>query len=235
MFMTLFDAAAQKNVEAHRVGELGAAPEAAVMGVEPAEELARRALEQIGTEPRGPGFGRSQFADARERLGDLLRASFDLPAARLVDVGNGSEHRRKAGDAVAIARWKIGAREKRPLIGRQKHGQRPAPRAAHELDHQLVDVIQIGALFAVDLDGYEFVVHLAGDAGVLERLALHDVAPVTSRIADGQENGLVSGLGFAERLFAPGEPIDGVICVLLQIGRRFARQSIFRSLGHGAA
>ena len=64
-------------------------------------------------------------------------------------------------------------------------GQPPWPVIA--LDRLDVDRVDVGALLAVDLDAHEVLVHQRGGLGVLERLALHDVAPVARRVADRDE------------------------------------------------
>src|SRR5690606_3815592 len=73
----------------------------------------------------------------------------------------------------------------------------------------------------------EALVHLGGDRFVLERLALHHVAPMARRVADGEEDGLVLALRALEGLVAPRVPIDGVVRVLPQVRARLAREPIF--------
>ena len=77
-----------------------------------------------------------------------------------------------------------------------------------------VDRVDVGALFAVDLDRDEVLVHQGCYASVLERLALHDVAPVAGRISHTEEDRLVLADGALEGLGAPGVPVDRVVGVL---------------------
>ena len=44
----------------------------------------------------------------------------------------------------------------------------------------------------------------------LKRLPLHNMAPVTGGVADGEEDQLVFLAGQAEGLLAPGEPVHGI-------------------------
>ena len=65
---------------------------------------------------------------------------------------------------------------------------RPAALAGHRLDRVHVDRVQVRPLLAVHLDGHEPAVELRRGRLVLERLALHHVAPVARRVADRQED-----------------------------------------------
>ena len=61
---------------------------------------------------------------------------------------------------------------------------------------------------------------------VLERLALHDVAPVAGRVADRQEDRAVVRLRAGQRLRAPRVPVDRVVRVLEQVGAGLLGQAI---------
>ena len=87
-------------------------------------------------------------------------------------------------------------------------GQPPRPVISWTARH--VDVVHVGALLAVHLDRDEVVVQEARDLLVLERLALHDVAPVARRVADGEKDGLFLPPRLLERLVSPRVPVDGV-------------------------
>jgi hypothetical protein len=56
----------------------------------------------------------------------------------------------------------------------------------------LVDLVEVGSFFAIDLDIDEALVHRLRHGGIFERLVRHHVAPVTGGIADRQQDGLVS-------------------------------------------
>src|SRR5258705_547175 len=82
----------------------------------------------------------------------------------------------------------------------ENHRERPAAVTGEHLHRTHVDVVEVGPLLAVDLDAYEQVVHERGDPLVLERLVLHDVAPVARRVAYTDEDGLVLTARAVERL-----------------------------------
>src|SRR5690348_15894776 len=64
------------------------------------------------------------------------------------------------------------------------------------------------------------------DRFILKALALHHMAPVACAVANGEKDRLLFGFGFLERFLAPGEPINGIMGVLLEIGRSFERQTV---------
>ncbi len=75
-------------------------------------------------------------------------------------------------------------------------------------------MIDIGALFAVDLDIHEKLVHHRGGCCIFEAFMGHHMAPVAGRIADGEQNGLVERLGFPQSRVAPHPPMHGIFGVL---------------------
>jgi hypothetical protein len=150
--VVLLEASPQEHVEAHGVGELGASPEAPVSLVETRGQLAARLGKKIGSQLGLTGASTFDLTDPRDRLGDLARLNLDVGSFLAVGVGNGSKNRGETGDAVTIAGREIGACKEGLLIGREKHREGPPSRTSHQLDDQLVDVIEIRPLFAVDLD-----------------------------------------------------------------------------------
>src|SRR5690606_10341136 len=82
------------------------------------------------------------------------------------------------------------------------------------------------ALLAVDLDVDEQLVHQRRDLFVFEALMSHHMAPVAGRVADREKDRLVLLARLAQRLFAPGVPIDRVVGMLQQVGARLVRQSV---------
>jgi hypothetical protein len=56
-----------------------------------------------------------------------------------------------------------------------------------------------------------------GDLRVGEGFPLHDGAPVTTGVADGQKNRLVLGPGFLQGLRDPRPPIHRILGVLAQV------------------
>src|SRR5690606_11467358 len=60
----------------------------------------------------------------------------------------------------------------------------------------------------------------------LERLVGHHVAPVARRVADREQHRHVPPPRLGERLVAPGVPVDRVVGVLAQVGRRLGGESV---------
>ena len=178
--------------------------------------------------------------DGRFEHGRLLRARFGLQVVQdfvgileelLVAFGHfGRDDPGQFGEteyAVARSRRDIGPGEEGFVVRRAEDRGRPAAGAAVE---QLVDLlvvfVQVGALLAVDLDADEVLVEKSSDLFVLEDLVFHDMAPVAAAVADGDEKGPLFASGPFKGLVAPRVPVDGVILVLLQVGRVFVRQSV---------
>ena len=111
-------------------------------------------------------------------------------------------------------------------------GQPPLP--GQQLHSRLVYVIQVGALFAVYLYVHEVFVHQSGYLLVLKGFALHNVAPVASGVAYGQQNGPVLDPGPVKRFRTPGVPIHRVMGVLKQVRAGFLDQTVGRLVIHGS-
>src|SRR6185312_16642944 len=100
-------------------------------------------------------------------------------------------HLPEARQALARLRREVGAAIERDGFGVEKDGQRPASLSRHSLDRLHVDVVDVWALLAIDLDRDEVLVQIRGGLLVLERLALHDMAPMTGGVANGEQDRLV--------------------------------------------
>ena len=123
----------------------------------------------------------------------------------------------EAGAPLARLGRKVRPAEKRLQIGRHPHRHGPAAAAGGGLHEGHVDAVHVGPLFAIHLDGHETLVQDRGDALVLERFALHDVAPVAGGVTHGKEDGLVLAARFVERFRSPRIPIHRVVGVLQQV------------------
>ncbi len=130
--------------------------------------------------------------------------------------------------AVLGCRREIRAAEERPLvIGREKHGERPAtPALRQHLVRRLVDAVEVGTLLAVHLHVHEQLVHEGGRGLVLERLVGHDVAPVAGRITDREQDRLALGACLLESLGSPRIPVHRVAGVLEEVGACLAREAV---------
>ena len=122
--------------------------------------------------------------------------------------------------------WKVRAAEKWLQVGREPHAHRPAARARRRLHERHVDAIDVRPLFPIDLDRHEVAIERARDRRVLERLVLHDVAPVTRRISDRQKNWLVLARRPCERFLGPRKPVDRVVGVLEKVGTALSRKAV---------
>ena len=222
----------QYELPDHRLRKLRRAAEPPVLLVELRRHALERREEDLVAERR---VRRAQTRFLAERAGELAAVVEDVGAAIRPRLGQRLQQARKAGQAVTVRRREIRPAVERRAVGREEDGHRPAALPRHRLHGLHIDVIDVGALLAIDLDAHEVAVHHGGGVGVLERLALHHVTPVAGGVADGQQNRLVFRLGARESLLAPRIPIDGVVRVLKQVRARLAGQAIFADglVAHG--
>ncbi len=114
----------------------------------------------------------------------------------------------------------------RLLLRRHHDRQRPAARARHHLADTHVDIVDIRPLLAIDLDADKRFVHQCRNLLVLERLALHHVAPMAGGIADRKKDRLVFGLGFFKRLRTPRIPIHRIMRMLQKVWAFLLAQTV---------
>ena len=205
----------QREVERHRRRKLGSAIESAVHGLVPLTQAGRRAREQAGAECAG---GARALGACLVQLAHLRRRARDAVLSVAPRIRHAEHHAAKARHAVTVVGRVIGAREEWLPVRREKDRHRPSTMAGHGLCGLHVDGIDVGALLAIDLDAHEVFVHERRDGVVLERFALHDVAPVARRVADAQQDGLPLITRTREGGTAPGIPVDGIVRVLEEIG-----------------
>src|SRR5262249_49730643 len=124
---------------------------------------------------------------------------------------------------------KVGATPERLAGWRQEHRQWPAARLSQQRERRLVNGVEIRALFAIDLDVDEQLVHQPGDAVILETLMRHDVAPVTGGLADREQDRRALWLCRRQRLRPPGLPVHWVVLVLEQVGAGLAIEVVAHS------
>ena len=70
-----------------------------------------------------------------------------------------------------------------------------------------VDTVHVWPLLPVNFNADEELVQDLCNSLALEGLALHDVTPVTCRVAHRQEDWLIFCFGFLDRFTAPGIPV----------------------------
>ncbi len=215
----------QQDAHVHRVRKLGRGAEASFARVEIACERRFDHGDDSDVEHAiaGTGAGRT---DDLQMVGQLFGLVEKRSAAILPSVEHGIEHGVETGHAARGLGGPIGAAVKRLLVGSEKHRHRPTAAARQALHGVHVNLIDVGALFAVDLDADEVVVELLGDLRVLEAFMLHDVAPMARRIADGEKYRPIEFLCRREGFRAPGVPIDRIVLMLKEVRTRFLRQAI---------
>ena len=206
--------AAPQQVEQRRLRKFGRLADAAMDAVDRAQHSLGHARAEIFGN-RVARLGRGQLLQLRAQLFDV---GLHLGLVARIDLGNAFEHLGEGGPAPARFRREIGSAPEGLARRRQEHGQRPAALLAQEHERVLVDGVEIGALLAVDLDVNETRVHQLGDAGVLETLMRHDMAPMAGGIAHRQQDRLVLGFRLVERGLSPGLPMHRIVAVLQEIG-----------------
>ena len=106
-------------------------------------------------------------------------------------------------------------------------GQPPLPGQRDDRVH--VHRVEVGAFLAVDLHADEPLVHHARRRSVLERLALHHVAPVARRVADREQDRAVLAARARVSASSPhGYQSTGIRRVLEQVRRRLVRETVHR-------
>jgi hypothetical protein len=205
------DVAAQEQVEAHRLGELGCPADAAPRGVDLGEEVVDGLVDHAGTGRRAAGADGGAAADGvGEAVGLLVELAPLVPPRRR----DGPEQRHEP-----VGR-EVGAAVERPAVGGEEHRHRPPAAAGHGLDRLHVDGVDVGPLLPVDLHVHEQLVHDARHRRVLERLVRHHVAPVAGRVPHRQQDRHVPGASGLECLVPPREPVHGVLGMLPQVRAR---------------
>ena len=102
-----------------------------------------------------------------------------------------SQHIRKGRTAVARGRRKIRATPDRLAVRRKEHRQRPAALFAEMMQRRHVNLVDVGALLAIDFDVDEQLIHHRRGRFVLETLVRHHVAPVAGGVSDREQDRLV--------------------------------------------
>ena len=214
---------AQQELELHGRGEFRGAAEAAAGIVEARSDPRDRCLELPHLGVAVAGRHRQLRLEMPRQLAGL---ALDVVAARPIGIRHRLEHAGEARHPMAILGRKVRPAEEWFQLGGQEDAHRPAPGAGHGLNGGHVDVVEVGALFAVHLDRHEMLVHERGNVRVLERLALHDVAPVAGRVADREEDRPILVARPFERLSPPGIPVDRVVGVLEEVRARLSGEAV---------
>ncbi len=144
-------------------------------------QCARGALRQIGrhvTTRIGRRFG-------AQALRQCFGVGFDLIGCFGPNARNFSEDLHKAGPPILRGFGEICAAPKGRAIGVEANGQGPAALLAHHGQRAHINLIKVGALFAVKLDADEIGVHQRRHFFVFKAFMRHHVTPMTRRITNG--------------------------------------------------
>ena len=226
----------QQKLERAVGGELGSAPEAAVLRVEAVAEdlqgLPRRFAGGAGGGRAGSVFG--HIDASLDVVGDALAVGFELRAVLFPGLADAFAELAEADAAVLRAGngRKVGSGKEGAQAGGEPDAHGPAALSVVEGGgggH--VDLVEVGPLLAVNLDVHEQAVHDGGDGGVFEALAFHHMAPVAGGVADGEEDGAVLLAGELEGVWAPFVPVNGVVGVLLEVGAAGMEQAVGGAIG----
>ena len=180
---------AQQAFETLRMRELRRAAEAAEVRVEGARVLRPAGLERLVGQ-LGVVRGRRRL-ELRERRHQRLVLLAQVVAVVAVVFGDAQQDVLERRQPEARLLREVGAAEEGPLIVvGQEHGERPAAAALRQhLLCDLVDLVDVGPLLAVDLDVDECSLRMRGGGLVFEALMGRYVAPVTGVISHAQVNG----------------------------------------------
>ena len=211
------------------VGKLRRRAKTAEVRVEGPGEPAAQGGKGLGA---GRFSGRLRRRQASEHLDEPLTLCAHLVAPLGIVARDAGQQLAEGRQAVARRVREVGAAEERaPVLGIEKHRERPAAAAlSQQLLGGLVDLVDVRALLAVDLDVDEQVIHQLGGGRVLEGFVCHDVTPVAGRIADGEQHGSAGLACVLEGVVAPRIPVHGVVGVLQQVGAGFVTKAIAHPL-----
>src|SRR3989454_2385767 len=213
----------EQELDGRGMGELGRGAEAAVANIEQMSHLIRR-----GGEHGFIGCPGTRFV---QRLRDVLanRARVARDAVTFFAKGAGDLHQYPPGSRapiLVVVRREIRSAEEDFAVRRQKRGQRPAALATQRLNGSLVASIDVRPLIPIDLDADEVAIENLGDARVLVRLAVHDVAPVAPHRADVEQDRLVLRPRSGEGRLSPREPVHGLVRGGFEVGGRLGGQRV---------
>ena len=215
----------QQQLERRRGRELGRSAEPAVARVGHHAQAADGGADEVGAEQLGGGL---EAADRPELVANSGRRGADPLPLRGPGLHNRLHHHAEAGHPMARLGREVRAAVEGHALGVEEDGHGPAAVAGHPLHRLHVDRVQVGAFLAVDLDADEVLVHVGRGLCVLERLALHHMAPVTGRVADRKQDRLLLALGALQRLRPPRVPLDRVVLVLKEVGTGL----LCKAIGH---
>ena len=210
----VFHTSAQAKVDHLRMRKFWCRTEAATFRVERARHLLVARIDWLSRKLTRRHIGRDPVERGNQLL--VLRADFALMVAKILR--HAAQQIAEAWQTVTRRFRKISATKKRFGFRREKHGQRPATGALcqHRM-RGLINLVNIGPLFAIHFNVDKFFVHDCRDAVIFKRLVRHHVTPVTRRIAYREQDRLTGFAGHLQRLRPPFLPMNGILGMLLQV------------------
>ncbi len=154
-----------EEAEDRRVGEFRRTADAAVLGIDGADQGVADPG-QVGGRQRIPGGGRGELGQMGGERGGVFG---QIAAAGPPGVGDALENLPERRASPARRGRPVGAAVHRPSVGIEEHGQRPAALFAHGVQGAHIDVVDVRTLFAIDFHIDEQTVHPLGYLDVLER------------------------------------------------------------------
>ena len=136
---------------------------------------------EIGCGDHDAPFGPRALREARHQRAAVLLHALRVLAEDALDLAQEVD---EGGFSIARGLGKVGAAPEWLAVGGEKHRERPTAVFAEMMQCRHVDLIDVGAFFAVHFDVDEEIVHHLRSCRVLEALVRHDVTPMAGGIAD---------------------------------------------------
>ena len=152
---------------------------------------------------------------------DLIRTLADFIRPIFPRVSDGMAKPREAGSALKVGGRKVSAAVEGPKVRRQENAHRPAALPADDLNRGHIKLIDVRAFFAIHLDADEEAVHHFGNRIIFEAFPLHHMTPIAGAISHAEKNWNIPLSRQRKSFLAPRMPVDGVVLVLQEVGRRF--------------
>ena len=196
-----------KQFEQRGVGKFGSALDTTVHAIHHGGEAGRIIVDEGDRQVAGS----VSAVGIAQRVAKRLAIGADALGLRAVDIRDLTQNIAKRGPTVASLLGKIGAAPERLARARQEHREGPAATLTHGMQRCHIDLVDVGTFLPIDLYVDEKLVHERGGFAVFETLVRHHMAPVAGRVANRQQDRLISLLGFRQRRLAPHPPMGGIL------------------------
>src|SRR5271165_1228320 len=118
------------------------------------------------------------------------------------------QHALKTRPSVSVCGREVRSSIKRLAVGSQKSGKRPSALARKRGHRYLVPAVNIGTLVAIHLHRDVMLIDDRPNFGIVVRLAIHHMTPVTPDSSNIQEHRLVRRASCGKSLLAEFMPLD---------------------------